>query len=162
MSADAGAVLKLLDTGVRAVDTARRVAPDVVNGDFAGLLSRANELAPRRGVDVAPDVGQRLELNADQQARLSEAVDRAELSGVRRVLVMLDGHELVVDVADRVVLFDEALSDGGLVANVDGVVRADAPGADGGGEAAVPAEGLKLSHRSLLELLSGSSDGVQS
>jgi len=159
VSADASDLLRLLGSGVRPVDGARRAAPaaaDVSKGDFASLLARAGELAAGRPVDLAPDVGARLELTADQKSRLAEAVDRAELSGVRRALVLLDGQELVVDVADRIVLFDEAMGEQGLVSKIDGVVRAQPSSDAADGDATVGREGMKLSGRSLLDLLGGS------
>lgn len=159
MSIDPGMLLKLLGSGVRPVDGASDARPsaDLTQASFGALLdrARAGELGGGRPVAMAPEIGQRLTLTPEQSARLSSAVDRAELSGVRRALVLMDGMELVVEVADRVVVAEGGLASGEPLAAIDGVIRADNPDGDppppGGAE--LTGLGGLTRHKGLLDAL---------
>jgi len=96
---------------------------------FAELLSRAKEGSLETGLPVAVAEGSGLELSADQLERLSKVVDRAHGAGATRLVVMMDGMTLDVDVLSRRVLGRADLDDGRVLTGVDGIVRIEGTGA---------------------------------
>jgi len=77
-------------------------------------------------VDVAPDLG--LELTPEQMRRLGDAADRAEASGAKAALVVLDGAVVKLDVEDRMVTQRVETMSGDVIAGIDALVDARAPG----------------------------------
>ncbi|NLG87999.1 MAG: flagellar biosynthesis protein [Clostridiaceae bacterium] len=98
--------------------------------DFAGILQK--KLTDDREVKISKHARLRMEmrnlnLNDNQRAKLSDAVDKADAKGVRNTLVVMDNMALVVNVKNRVVL--TAINGGELkenvFTNIDGAVFAD-------------------------------------
>jgi hypothetical protein len=71
-------------------------------------------------VAVAPGVN--VSLSGEQRDRLAVAVDAALAAGKSRVLALIDGLALEVDVESRTVTAAHAASDATLVTHVDAVV----------------------------------------
>lgn len=114
---------------LRLIEPARGRAVDaggIDGGGFPGLLQAASrgEIASGRAVTIAPRAG--VELNASQLERLSAAADRAEASGIHRLMVLMDGMALRLDVAQRQVTGTAALEGGEIAADIDGVIRLEA------------------------------------
>ncbi len=137
---DAGAMLAQLAAGTRldGIGSARASRQaDVSSAGFGELLDRAmgGSLGSGRQVELMPDAG--VTLTPDQLGRVSAAADRAELAGMHRAMVEIDGMELMVDVPMRRVLGPAQADDHGVISGVDGVVRvpseaaADAAGTAG-------------------------------
>jgi hypothetical protein len=135
---------------MRAADAARPLN----SASFADLLKLAREgkVSSDRPVDVSPKLD--LELTQAQQERVAWAVDRAEASGARSALVMLDGEALLVDVMTRRIE-GVAQQPGEVMTAVDAVViapREDGTiGSDEAGLLGAPME--KISNQSLRDLL---------
>jgi len=98
--------------------------------DFAGILQK--KLIDDREVKISKHARLRMEmrnLNLDdnQRAKLSDAVEKADAKGVRNTLVVMDNMALVVNVKNRVVV--TAINGGELkenvFTNIDGAVFAD-------------------------------------
>lgn len=132
----------------------------VATGSFADLLklAQSGDLTSLRPVDVIPEV--ELELSDTDTQRLAWSVDRAEVEGARRALVLMDGRGLIVDVQSRRI---EAVasSPGDLRTDVDAVVVA--PLEDGTTDpqhdAPLAGPGRSILNESLRELLAGGEDG---
>jgi hypothetical protein len=104
---------------------------------FAALLAKAKsgagtEFASGRAVTSIPKDG--IALTSEQSSSLERAADQAEAAGLKRVLVMLDDAEFVLDVSSRTVSRpedDEGVSDSaaesGVIDGIDGVVDARTP-----------------------------------
>lgn len=82
--------------------------------------AQAGELSSGRGLTIAPGSG--VELSADQLGRLGGAVDAAEAAGAQRLLAIVDGQAVSVDVATRTVLSGGEALRGAVVTDVDAVV----------------------------------------
>lgn len=126
----AGDLLARLGAVVRP-DGARGREPrahGVSSADFASLLDRAVEgtMGSGRRVGVEGDSG--VSLTPAQLERVSKAADRAELAGIARAMVEIDGMSLLVDVPMRRVMGEAVPDAHGVVSGIDGVVRVDAQG----------------------------------
>ncbi|MBL8763177.1 MAG: hypothetical protein JNM07_02780 [Phycisphaerae bacterium] len=100
--------------------------------DFGELLRRAENggLVTRHTVTVPSEL--KLGLDQHQISRLGAAIDRAEVSGLKSPLVLIDGKALVVDVPTRTVTRSLDLELGAIgVDGIDGVVPVEAPDAKG-------------------------------
>jgi hypothetical protein len=118
----------------------------VEGGSFAELLQRAasGKLSSGREVRLGRDAG--VELSAEQLQRVGLATDKAEASGFRRAMVMIDRQVVVVDVELREVVGAFDPSRGGTMSGLDGVVAApDAAGsAVGSADGAAGGAGAKI------------------
>lgn len=132
MSGGAGELLSRLGATVRpeGVAAPTRAPARVGEAGFGDLLRQAMEgtLGSGRRVEVEPASG--VELSAEQIDRVSAAADRAELAGVARALVEIDGMELIVDVPMRRVLGAAEPDAHGVLAGIDGLVRLTAEPAE--------------------------------
>jgi hypothetical protein len=118
-------ILSLLGSGIRPVDTGpeRPVNPNS-GADFANMLSQAQRGELRTGLDVAISPALDLNLTAEQKAALSAAADQAESAGATQSLVVFDRMALVLDVTARQVVDIADLSQPGVLAGIDSVIRA--------------------------------------
>lgn len=97
-------LIRMLAAGVRPDSGAAPLGKAPLEGaDFATLLQRVErgETSSKRPVEIAPDA--KVELSDDQHAQLSDLIDRAEAAGAARILVQLDGANLLVDVQTRTI-----------------------------------------------------------
>lgn len=128
-------------TGVRSADLLRVLGSGVRPGadaparagrgpSFADLLGRAREGTLETGLPVSVADGAAIDLSREQLDRLSAVVDRAHAAGATRIVVMMDGLALDVDVLSRRVLGPAALDDETVLTGIDGVVRLGAATAD--------------------------------
>jgi len=129
MNVRAGDLLRQLGSGVRpdGATPAQGRAP-LTSASFADLLGqvRSGVVSSGRPVEVAR--GADIELNADQLARLARVTDTAEAAGASRLLAMIDGQLLTVDVPARTV--DGGPGDAGdVLTDIDAFVAV--PPADG-------------------------------
>lgn len=112
MTTGGAELLRLLGSGVRpdgaAGATGRGAAIEGL--DFASLLRKAEagEVSSGRTIEVARGAG--VTLSDSQVERLSRAADAAEAAGSTRLLAMMDGKALIVNVVTRTVegAFDPA------------------------------------------------------
>ncbi len=115
-------LLRVLGSGLRPDGAAEGVrAAD--GADFQTLLARARAGSLETGLPVTVADGAGLELSEEQLARLGRVVDRAHAEGATRILVMLDGVALDVDVLSRRVLGEADLAGGRVMTGIDGFVR---------------------------------------
>lgn len=145
-------LLRVLGSGVR---------PEVSGGadrpaegpDFQTLLAQARAGSLETGLPVTIADGVGLELSDEQLTRLGRVVDRAHAEGATRIVVMMDGAALDVDVLSRRVLGEADLSGGRVVTGIDGFVRLG----EGDDEEAqvLPLPGGGAVDASVLALLSG-------
>jgi hypothetical protein len=147
-------LLKVLGSGVRPAGVEGPKANATGAIDFAKLLAQAKGGEVKSGLPVALDPKLGVELDASGHERLSAAVDRLEAAGASRGVVMIDGHALVVDVADRKVT--GLVNDESEVAGVQGVVRAAPAGDADAAGGVVSADPLwRIDNRGLSDLLAG-------
>ncbi len=108
-----------------AADTPTPVSGAALAGGpaFAEVLSRARagEIASGREVTIDPSLD--LTLTPEQLRQIGHAADRAEAAGVQRLLVLMDGLALRVDLATRRVTGRAELEAGAVASDLDGVVR---------------------------------------
>lgn len=94
---------------------------------FAELLNLARSAGPERPAPVFLAKGSKIDLSPEQLSRMGRCVDAAEASGAARLLAIIDGQHVIVDVATRTVAGTVSAADA-LVADVDAVaVVPDAP-----------------------------------
>lgn len=99
----------------------------VSSGDFAGTLQ--TEIQKQSDVKFSAHAQKRLaernvELSSDDQARLSEAVDRIEQKGADKSLVLMDNLALLVSARNRTVItaMDSTSAKDGVFTNIDSAV----------------------------------------
>ncbi len=93
---------------------------------FDELLEQARAGSERGTAPVKVAKGLDLKLNDEQLARIGAAVDLAEAHGGGRVMVLVDGRALQVDVATRTILSEAAAGKTASMPGVDAVVSAPA------------------------------------
>jgi flagellar operon protein len=110
----------------RDTQTQKSNRPD---GSFGEIL--AQESSKQQDIKLSAHARERLEsrnikLTQEDQARLGEAVDRAQEKGANQSLVLLDDLALVVSVRNRVVItaLDESKASSGVFTNIDSAVIA--------------------------------------
>jgi hypothetical protein len=163
MSNDSADLLRILASGSRpgAVGAPAGVeqGSTLEAGQFAQLLEKARggELGSNRPVTIAPEAAGKVKLSDDQLAKIALAADKAEAEGVRKALVVLDGQQVVLDVAHRTITGEAGLKDGAVLAGVDGVINLSKVFVPGVQKvpALRPPSGA-VSSTSLAELLAGS------
>ena len=117
-------LLSALSATARAPGLARAAgAPGAES--FERLLARAQVTPLETALPVSIASGAGIELTDSQLVRLSSVVDRAQQAGATRLLVVMDGASLDVDVLARRVLGVADLSDERVLTDFDGVVRLD-------------------------------------
>lgn len=129
-------------------------APAKVQGQsFAELLAgkASGKLTSDRGVNIRADSG--VQLNADQMARVANAMDKAEAAGAQHALVMIDGMALKVDVGVRQVVQQVDMKQSEVMTGIDTVIHAGDQTASAQ-KPFVPAAGF---HPGLAKILSGGS-----
>lgn len=115
-------LLRLL--GPTAAHSASAEPPHIGEGPrFAELLEQARQGALETGLPVSVASGAGVELTGAQLERLSKVVDQAHASGATRIVVMMDGLTLDVDVLSRRVLGVAELGGGRTLTGIDGLVR---------------------------------------
>lgn len=152
MTPSAADLLRVLGSGVRPDGGASGARPSD-GPDFESLLAQARAGSLETGLPVSVADGAGVELDDAQLARLGRVVDRAHAEGASRVVVMMDGMTLDVDVLSRRVLGEADLGGGRVLTGIDGLVRLG-EGDDLPGEVlALPAAGAV--DASVLALLAG-------
>lgn len=94
-------------------------------GGFAGLLrqAQAGALVSERPVTIGREAAAAgVQLNAEQIGRVSAAADKAEVSGVRSALVLIDGQALRLDIASRSITGAADVASG-VVSGIDGLIN---------------------------------------
>jgi hypothetical protein len=141
MNTDATNLLKSLASGVRTNAAASPLANatgltgQLESGQFADLLRRAQsgELTSSRPVSIGRDA--KVNLSADQLAKISLAADKAEVAGVRSALVLIDGQAVTLDVGSRTVTGKADLGSG-VMAGIDGFINLSPSAVSAGSEPA--------------------------
>lgn len=127
---------------LRALETAPARAalhPGGAGGaDFASLLEEARAGSLETGLPVSVASGSGIELSAAQLERLAPLVDRAHAAGATRIVVLMDGMAMDVDVLSRRVLGEASLESGRVLTGIDGIVRVEGATAEAGAELAPP------------------------
>ncbi|MCC7389944.1 MAG: hypothetical protein IT431_14380 [Phycisphaerales bacterium] len=145
-------LLRVLGSGLRPDGAAEGVrAAD--GADFQTLLARARAGSLETGLPVTVADGAGLELSEEQLARLGRVVDRAHAEGATRILVMLDGVALDVDVLSRRVLGEADLAGGRVLTGIDGFVRLGE--GDDGASGVLPLPSAGAVDASVLAMLAG-------
>jgi len=121
-------MLRRLAGGVRPVAQQATWPPDAPpaagSPSFESLLAEVRSGKVRSSRDVRAASGLELDLGAPERERLSIAVDAAEAAGAKKVLVLLDGRALSVNVPERSIDACEPLDSARVVTGIDGVVVA--------------------------------------
>lgn len=143
-------------------------APSVEGLDFASLLSKADAGALSSGRSIKLGKNANVSLTDAQLQRLAKAADTAEASGAKRLLALIDGQGVVIDLASRTVEGSlgatSAAGVGGVLTGIDAAIvvppdggDAAAPGAPlvgAPGASPVPLPSVtQIANRSLAELL---------
>ena len=148
-------LLRSLGLGSRPVSTGSTAAPQTASGmSFSDLLSKASGGEFSTGLDVTVSAGAGIELNTEQLQRLAKIADAAEAQGASRVLVLMDGQALTMDVGVRQITGTADLNS--VVTGIDAVVAApgNASGAMSfGGTPIGPPGGSLTTNASLLNAL---------
>ena len=124
--------------------------PPVGGTSFSDLLSKATGGEFSTGLEVTLSQGANVELSSEQLQRLAKVADSAEAQGASRVLVLMDGHALTMDVGVRQITGTADMT--GVVTGIDAVVVAPGNGAS----AAQPMIGpprASMTNASLLDAL---------
>jgi hypothetical protein len=144
-------LLRVLGSGLRPGGEASPVQPEH-GGDFAALLAQARAGTLDTGMPVTLADGSGVELSESQLERLGGVVDRAHAEGATRIVVMMDGQTLDIDVLSRRVLGPLDVSGGRVLTGIDGFVRLGA--GDDTQQPMLPLPGTGSVDASLLQLLS--------
>jgi hypothetical protein len=94
----------------------------VESADFASLLSdvHAGKMTSARPLSVATGAG--VELSSDQMQRLAVAADAAEAAGANRLLAMIDGQGVTIDIDTRTITGGVEALKGRVVTDVDAFI----------------------------------------
>lgn len=150
-------LLRRLGSGVVPGAPEPNNAPSVGGASFGDLLeqARAGELSSGRTLKVREGLADRL--TNEQLERLSRAADAAEASGAVRMLAVVDGLAVTIDVVTRTVEDVASAKDGAVRTGVDAAVVLPESGAN---EPAAPAIlGRVNGNQSLLRLLADIASG---
>jgi len=115
-------LLQKLGSGIRPDGGVRPAAEQNGTTGFAEMLSKVREGQVSSGTPVEIGDGVQLSLTPEQLERLSVAVDAAEASGSTRLLAMIDGHALTIDVPSRTILGVEDPTKGRMLTDFDSMV----------------------------------------
>lgn len=123
MYINASDLLKRLASGVRpdGADASSR-SRTIESEDFGALLTsvRTGEISSGRALSTRGGV--ETELTPAQLERLGVATDAAEAAGSRRLLAMIDGGAVTIDVADRRIEEHAESISGTVLTEIDGFV----------------------------------------
>lgn len=142
-------LLRSLGLGSQPAGSATSAAP-VGGMSFSDLLSKATEGEFSTGLEVTLASGANVELTSEQLQRLAKVADSAEAQGASRVLVLMDGQALTMDVGVRQITGTADMN--GVVTGIDAVVAAPGSGVN----AAQPVIGpprASMTNASLLDAL---------
>lgn len=119
-------LLRLLSSGIRPDGATTAGRAPIEHAEFADLLSRVRNGGITSGepITVAPNAG--VELSADQLDRLGVAIDAAQAAGKDRILALIDGLTLSINVESRTVEAAHGPSDAQLLTDFDAVVSVPA------------------------------------
>lgn len=92
-----------------------------VAADFASMLQRARRGEVASGLEIQVGKGVEVELSESQREQLASLADRAEAAGVIRLLVVMDGRTLTIDIGSRTVTAVGEASNGPIATGIDGV-----------------------------------------
>lgn len=126
MNATSTDYLKRLGSGVRAEPVTRTAtlgaASGIEHADFASLLDQAQsgKLSSAQPISVATGAG--VELSSSQLERLAAATDAAEAAGSQRLLALIDGQAVTIDVSSRTVTGGSDQLKGRVLTDVDAFV----------------------------------------
>lgn len=146
--------------GLQAVGGAVTGVGASAGADFAALLDKASAGEFSSGLALKVEGAA---LSEGQVSRLERVADAAEAAGATKVLALIDGQSLTIDLTHRVVSPAKPSGAQGIVTGVDAV--AIVPG-EGQGEASIvrPGEGLGIGGASdnarLRELLAARDGGA--
>lgn len=150
-------LLRVLGSGLRPESAAPAAQPTSIK-DFAALLAQARDGGLDTGLPVSVAGGSGVALDAAQLERLGGVVDRAHAEGATRIVVMMDGRVLDVDVLSRRVLGEADLSDGRVLTGIDGFVRLGED--DDVIQSLLPMPNVESVNASLLKLLTNGTQGA--
>ena len=154
MTPAAGALLKLLGSGINLVQQAAGPKSPVEGASFQELLARLADGTLREGEPIRLGTESDIELTPEQLERLGDAAAELERSGSQRAVIMLDGMAIEYDVGSRTVIGKLDPGDTKAVSGIDAFVHA--PAEPGGRVLRAPAFGRAPS-ASLLRALGDSS-----
>ncbi len=145
-------LLRTLGLGSRtASGTATGIGSAPVGGmSFSDLLSKATEGEFSTGLEVTLASGANVELSNDQLQRLAKVADSAEAQGASRVLVLMDGQALTMDVGVRQITGIADMNS--VVTGIDAVVAAPGSGVNASQPLIGPPRG-SMTNASLLDAL---------
>ncbi|MBK7405773.1 MAG: hypothetical protein IPJ41_14425 [Phycisphaerales bacterium] len=123
METGAADLLRVLGSGVRPTSGDVGAGVPAAGASFADLLDQARAGQLETGLPVSIADGAGVSLTGEQLGRLAGAVDRAHAEGATRIVVLMDGLSLDVDVLGRSVLGTADLPDGKVLTGIDGVMR---------------------------------------
>ena len=127
-------LLKQLGAGVRPDGSARSHATTPIDSaSFGDMLDRVHngQVSSDRAITIASNVSKDLSLTDEQLARVATATDAAEAAGANRIMAVVGGQALLVDVLTRTIEKATPVSQANLTTGVDGVVFVpDDPAAD--------------------------------
>lgn len=122
MNIGAGEMLRRLGSGVRPDGAAASPAPTPLEAQgFAGLLAAVKKgaVGSGRGLEIVP--GAKVALSSEQLDRLAAVTDAAEAAGSSRLLALIDGQQVTIDVPERRITGGGA-GPGGVLTDIDSVV----------------------------------------
>ncbi len=132
MTINAGELLRALGGGLLPSASTSTTKPGGVSDalGFAALLKRAQGGELQSGRELKIDDSVKAEFSPSQLARLGDAADAADAAGATKLLAMLDGQGVVIDIAsrtiERVVPMDgedlEGATPGDVLVGVDSAV----------------------------------------
>ena len=123
MNVNPAEFLRKLGGGVRPDGTAPTFqATGVEHADFASLLDEAHAGRFGSAQPVSVARGAKVELSSGQLDRLAAATDAAEAAGAQRLLAMIDGKGVMIDVPTRTVTGGVEGLGNRLITNVDAFV----------------------------------------
>lgn len=141
-------LLRTLGLGSRPV-SGGATAP-VAGMSFSDLLSKATEGEFSTGLEVTLASGANVELSGEQLQRLAKVADSAEAQGASRVLVLMDGQALTMDVGVRQITGTADMNS--VVTGIDAVVAAPGSGVNAG-QAVIGPPRASMTNASLLDAL---------
>lgn len=126
MTPAAGALLKLLGSGVNLIQQPSARPASIEGASFQDLLDRLRDGTLRDGEPIKLGAESKLELTPQQLERLGDAAAELERKGAQRAVVLLDGMAIEYDVGTRTVVGLIDPEDTEAVSGIDAFVHAPA------------------------------------
>jgi len=127
-------LLKQLGSGVRPDGSARTHAATAIDSaSFGEMLDQVHSgnVSSERPITISGNVSAKLSLTDAQLDQVAKATDAAEAAGSSRIVAVVGGQALLVDVVTRTIERAAPVSQANLTTGVDGVVfLPDDPAAD--------------------------------